>query len=221
MSWRDVIQEKSDEVPFLVFVSFLISFLAARIYVYFLGNVGTAADIFPFEKYILHHLYYGVGLLIIAGWISIIYKDKNLNRISAVIYGAGLGIFFDEVGLLLTEFADYWAGITYTVVVVISLLLLNIVFFSDFWEEVRSGVTAFAERHRLDRGPWNLMGMVDILEEVEDKMSQTRKITTVFVGIILIVTGILVIRYPSLIKYWVGGAFVLSGIAHLIEVAKK
>ncbi|MFP4116670.1 MAG: hypothetical protein ACLFQ8_00045 [Candidatus Aenigmatarchaeota archaeon] len=71
-------------------------------------------------------------MIIIAGWISLDHKNKNLERLSAILYGLGLGIFFDEIGLLLTEFTDYWAGITYTSVVTISLFMLNFIFFKDF-----------------------------------------------------------------------------------------
>jgi len=220
MQRKDSLRKKSKEAPFLVFISFLVSFAVTRIYVYFLGNIGAAADIFPLEDYVLHHYIYGIVLLIAAGWVSIIYKDKNLHRMSALLYGTGLGIFFDEIGLLLTEFADYWAGITYSFVVVFSLILLNLIFFEDFWKEVGSGIGKFAKRHNLDHGPLALMGAVDLLNEVEEKMPETGRITAAFTGFILLVMGLLVILYPGLIRYWVGGAFALSGIAQIIQAVR-
>ncbi len=221
MSLGNLLRKKRSEVPFIIFVSFLLSFLIARIYVYFLVPGWAGADIFPFEEYIVHHFYYGVALIMIAGWLSLVHKDRNVERGSAVLYGLGLGIFFDEIGLLLTEFADYWAGITYTFVVLISLTMFNFIFFADFWKEVGSGVGKFAKKHKLDHGPLNMMGLVDVLDEVEKKMPKTGNIAATITGLVLLVAGVLVIRYPDLIRYWVGGAFVLSGIARLVQVAKR
>ncbi len=221
MPIKNFLKKKNKEMPFLIFISFLISFLIARLYVFFLVPGWTGRDLFPFETYMIHHFYYGLALIIIAGWISIVHKNRKLERISAILYGAGLGIFFDEIGLLLTHFADYWAGITYTIVMIIALLMLNFIFFADFWKEVSSEIKKFAKKHNLDHGPWNLLGMINVLNEVENKMSKTKKITAAFIGLILVSTGILVIMYPALIQYWVGGAFILSGLGHMIQSIKR
>lgn len=175
---------------------------------------GSAPD---FGTYTLHHLYYGFALLAVAGWLAINYRDKNIYHITAVIYGMGLGVFFDEIGLLLTEFGNYYDSITYTVVLAFSLLLLNIVFFRDFWISVRTNIRSYAKEKKFIYGPLNLMGLINIVDEAEERMSQTKKITSVFTGLVLIGAGILVIEYPELIKYWVAGAFFLSGIAYIVR----
>lgn len=221
MSIKKIFKEKKEETPFIIFISFLASFIASRAYVYFLTPGFTGRDIFPFEQYMIHHFYYGLALIIIAGWISIVHKDRSLDRLSALFYGLGLGIFFDEIGLLLTHFTDYWSGITYTFVIIISLLMLNFIFFSDFWKEVKGELRKFSRKHKLTHGPWNLIGLINMLDEVETKMSRTRKVTTAFIGLIFILTGILVMSYPALIQYWVGGAFILSGIGYIIQIIKK
>ncbi len=221
MSIKEMFKSKRKEVPFIIFIAFLVSFLIARIYVYLLVPGWAGADIFPFERYIIHHFYYGIALVIAAGWISIVHKDRNLERVAAVAYGLGLGIFFDEIGLLLTEFTDYWTGITYTFIIIISLLMLNFIFFSGFWSEVGTEISKFAKKHNLDRGPLSLMGLVDLLDEVENKMPESGKIATTATGLVLVSAGILVIRYPALIRYWVGGAFILSGIAQVVKVVKE
>jgi len=156
----------------------------------------------------------------IAGWISIVHRDKVMCRVSATLYGLGLGIFFDEIGLLLTHFTDYWAGITYTFVIIISLIMLNFIFFSDFWKEVGTGLSRYAKKNKFDRGPWNLLGVVNIIDEVENKMIKTNKMAMGFIGMVFLVTGILIILYPRLIQYWVGGAIILSGVEHIIHSVK-
>ncbi len=221
MTWKDVLHKKRKEVPFLILIAFLLSFIVARIYVYLLVPGWAGADIFPFEDYIIHHFYYGIALVMIAGWLSIVHRDRNIERLSAILYGLGLGIFFDEIGLLLTEFTDYWTGITYTFVVILSLLMFNFIFFKDFWEEVGSEITKVVKKHKLDHGPLNIMGLIDLLDEVERKMPKTGKVTAAATGIILLSAGILVVRYPALIRYWVGGAFLISGIAQITQALKK
>ncbi len=221
MSLKNILDEKRKEIPFLIFISFLLSFLVARIYVYLFVPGWAGADIFPFEEYIIHHFYYGIALIIVAGWISLVHKNRNIERLSAILYGLGLGIFFDEIGLLLTEFADYWTGITYTFVVIISLFMLNFIFFKEFWREVSLELNKFSKNQNLDRGPLNLMGLIDFLDEVEEKMPKTGKVTAGTMGLILVAAGILVIRYPELIRYWVAGAFMVSGITQLIQAMRK
>ncbi|MFW5902426.1 MAG: hypothetical protein ACOCTT_00900 [archaeon] len=221
MPIKEIFNEKKGETPFIIFTSFLASFLASRIYVYFFTPGFTGRDIFPFEQYMIHHFYYGIALIIIAGWISIVHKNRSLNRLSALFYGLGLGIFFDEIGFLLTYFTDYWSGITYTIVIIISSLMLNFIFFADFWKEVNEEVKRFSKKHNLTHGPWNLIGLINILDEVETRMSRTRKVATAFIGLIFIITGMLVISYPTLIQYWVGGAFILSGVGYIIQLIKR
>jgi hypothetical protein len=64
----------------------------------------------------IHHFWYGLALLSLGGWLGISYQNERVNRLSAILFGAGGGLVGDEVGLLLT-FGDYWSGITFTVVV--------------------------------------------------------------------------------------------------------
>lgn len=52
-------------------------------------------------------------------------------------------------------------------------------------------------------------------------MADRTTITRIFTGLVLIVAGIMVFKIPELIKYWVAGAFFLSGIAYLLRTIKK
>jgi hypothetical protein len=58
-----------------------------------------------------HHFWYGLALVIVAGWIGIALSDAWLGRNLAIIFGLGTGLIGDEVGLLLT-FGDYTSNIT-------------------------------------------------------------------------------------------------------------
>jgi uncharacterized integral membrane protein len=54
-------------------------------------------------------------MLAIGGWLGISYNDARIDRLAAVIFGAGGGLIGDEAGLLLT-FENYWTGLTYTII---------------------------------------------------------------------------------------------------------
>jgi len=77
----------------------------------------------------LHHFWYGIALLAIGGWLGISYSDERIDRLAAILYGAGGGLIGDEVGLLL-KFTDYWTELTYTLVItfvaVVSIIILVI-----------------------------------------------------------------------------------------------
>jgi len=57
----------------------------------------------------------------------------------AVMYGIGLGLLIDEIGLLLT-WGNYTSSLSYLLGVLLLGVLLNIVYFPSFWKKVRSKV---------------------------------------------------------------------------------
>lgn len=78
----------------------LLAILSARIYVLAWGNLS-----YSFMGYQLHHFYYGLGLLIVAG---ILKRMKAPESLLFFVIGLGLGYIFDEFDLLLS------VGHTYT-----------------------------------------------------------------------------------------------------------
>jgi len=101
---------KKRQNPDLTFQSFVCSFLVARAFTTLYPNVvlvGSGLHV--------HHFWYGLAMLSIGGWLGISYNDERIDRLAAILFGAGGGLVGDEVGLLLT-FGDYWSGITFTVV---------------------------------------------------------------------------------------------------------
>ena len=114
---------KKLQIQFIILSSFIISFFIARLFVAILN-----ADVNPWcqlwvKGYRIHHFFFGIGLLVIGGWLGHVNCGKIITKISAGIYGIGLGLVADEFGLLLT-FGDYWAEQSYIFFVLISLFLL-------------------------------------------------------------------------------------------------
>ena len=58
-----------------------------------------------------HHFWYGLIMVIAAGWTGIALSNVWLSRNLAIVFGLGAGLIGDEVGLLLT-FGDYNSNLT-------------------------------------------------------------------------------------------------------------
>jgi len=52
----------------------------------------------------------------------------------------------DEIGLLLI-WEEYRSSITYVIVILTGVLFLNVVYFTDFWNEVRKNIIISSRKH--------------------------------------------------------------------------
>ncbi|MCW1296433.1 MAG: hypothetical protein OH319_02000 [Candidatus Parvarchaeota archaeon] len=139
MQWvLSIIKEELDkrrkEIPFIVFVSLFISFAAARTFVLLFPNINLI-----WRGYHIHHFFLGIFIIILSGGLTLHYHGKHFTRLCAVLYGIGLGIIIDEIGLLIT-LGNYWERITYDVITYVVLIFLNYLFFFDFWETLERDV---------------------------------------------------------------------------------
>jgi hypothetical protein len=94
-------------LTFIATLAFVVSFFGSRLF----------ATMFPTTVVMqggihLHHFWYGLGLISVAGWMGIAWRNERLYRLYAVLYGLGAGFVGDEVGLLLT-FNNYQSELTY------------------------------------------------------------------------------------------------------------
>ena len=103
----------------LAIISFIASFLVTRAF-----TILRPHSILKIAGYHIHHFWYGIALLAIGGWLGISYKSERVDRLAAILYGAGGGIYGDEVGLQLTGYNSYWTGITYTLIIVFLMIVL-------------------------------------------------------------------------------------------------
>ena len=94
-------------LTFIATLTFVVSFFGSRLF----------ATLFPNTVVMqggihLHHFWYGIALISVAGWMGIAWRNERLYRLYAVLYGLGAGFVGDEVGLLLT-FNNYGSELTY------------------------------------------------------------------------------------------------------------
>jgi hypothetical protein len=94
-------------LAFLTLLSFIASFLAARAFTAISPDTVVVAGGIHF-----HHFWYGLILVVVAGWLAIVTDRPDLDRVFAIVFGLGAGLIGDEVGLLLT-LGDYQSELTY------------------------------------------------------------------------------------------------------------
>ncbi|MEM4398027.1 MAG: hypothetical protein QW757_05390 [Candidatus Woesearchaeota archaeon] len=137
--YEDIVRRKKT-TPFLIFIFLLASFFISRVFVlYFPGRSLFIKD------YHIHHFFFGLIFLCVAGYIALVSNKISLHRLSAVLYGIGLGMMLDEIGLFLTcgtytMECDYWARVTYDVFIIVVSLFLAIIYFEPFWKRVGKSI---------------------------------------------------------------------------------
>lgn len=87
-------------------LAFVAGFLGARLFATLNPRVVVAQNGIHF-----HHFWYGLIMVIAAGWMGIALSNVWLGRNLAIVFGLGAGLIGDEVGLLLT-FGDYTSNFT-------------------------------------------------------------------------------------------------------------
>jgi len=121
MAVKEKIQRKPN-LSILAMVSFVASFIVARTF-----TILSPTTFLSGGGFHIHHFWYGIVLLAIGGWLGISYQSERIDRLAAILFGAGGGVLGDEFGLLLT-LENYWTEITYTFIIIIltfaSILIL-------------------------------------------------------------------------------------------------
>jgi len=113
----------------LVLVAFLFTFLAARTVVFLIMS-RRVPDLYAHVGGThVHHLNYGIFLLVAAGaWLIFTRPAGRALSVAAVIYGIGLALTSDEFGMWLHLGGSYWQRASFDAVVVIAALLGLIAF---------------------------------------------------------------------------------------------
>ena len=224
---------RNKKIPFLIVSSYLLSFITIRILVIIAGSVqspasqaakagelrfyvGTNIILFGYH---IHHLFIGIFLIALAGWLSITGKSRFNSGELAIMYGIGLGLFMDEVGMLLS-WGDYWSTTTYILSLLLAGIFLNIIYFPSFWSEVR-GHLMYADPRRFmgDSYDWR-NAVLRGVDRMAVEASDTDRVSGVFSGIIYTGAALLIIVYPALVYYCIAGGFLLQGVSALVRAWK-
>ena len=96
-------RERAPRYIFIVVISFAISIIGIRLYLFLLNYPKLGGG----GWHIAHVLWGGI-LLTIGACLTLIFSNAKAYYVSSVLVGFGMGFFFDEVGKFLTETNDYF-----------------------------------------------------------------------------------------------------------------
>ena len=168
--------------------------------------------------YHIHHFYFGIAMIALAGWLAILGNNIISREKLALLYGAGLGLLMDEIGLLLT-WGDYYSGLTWLLSLILLGILLNVIFFPSFWREVRKDIVK--EQSKSYENTWGFINsnsdLIEVVDSMSNKLDKTKRFSRIFSGIIYLIMGVLILIYPDLVYYWVAGGFFLQGVSLLVR----
>lgn len=80
-----------------------------------------------------HHFNYGFAIMIVVGLLGFLPGTRRYLRPLSLAFGAGLGLVFDEFGLIWNLNPDYYQRISYEAQAVLAALLVQIVWFRGFY----------------------------------------------------------------------------------------
>lgn len=128
--FRHLQDKHGQKVSFLILLSFLFAFMVARVYAL------VTAPILHIKGIHIHHLNFGISLLALSGLLGFYFSDSKWRKKIIVLYGIGLGLTFDEFGMWLHLEDHYWIRTSYDAIIIISLILLNAIFFGERWIKI-------------------------------------------------------------------------------------
>jgi len=140
--WRLLKPKDGKEIPFLIMVSFLITFAVSRAFLYAFPNFFLQV-----KTVHVHHFAYGIFLLAIIGYFLLTQPRSPSTRLKlALLYGAALGMAFDEFAMWIQLEDAYWDRNNFDAILIVSLILANLVYFDDFWRKWGHRLQSFFRR---------------------------------------------------------------------------
>ncbi len=92
-------------------VGYTMAAIVARLFVAVEARCTQSCPVIKVQGFHIHHLYYGILLLAASSTIMVFATDVRTRWDTALVFGAGLGLVADEVGLLILR-VQYWALIS-------------------------------------------------------------------------------------------------------------
>jgi hypothetical protein len=126
-------------------VAFVAAFLGARAFATLNPSVVVVHSGIHF-----HHFWYGLAMVVSAGWAGIALSNEKLGRDLAIVFGLGAGLIGDEVGLLLT-FGDYGSNLTQVFFVSAIAFIIIATLFSRARSHIERDVVKINFKERLSQ----------------------------------------------------------------------
>jgi peptidoglycan/LPS O-acetylase OafA/YrhL len=131
-AYEKVASHHQKNLPLRVLLAFLVTVVVARALVFFTPNWFHT----EISDTHIHHLTWGILLLALCCYLTLMYRGKKWRPWLALLYGVGLGLTFDEFAMWIKLTTNYWSWLSYCAVLVIAILLL-----------IATAVDAFQQHH--------------------------------------------------------------------------
>ncbi len=133
----------------LVAVSFGVTVVVTRLYLALTGYPQIGGG-----QYHLAHALWGGLLLLIGGLLALLWGNRWVHPVTAVLVGVGSGLFVDEVGKFITAHNDYFTPLAAPIIYVVFLAVL--------------GLATLARRTHLDHPRTRAYAVAERLTDVAD-----------------------------------------------------
>jgi hypothetical protein len=109
--------------------AFILTAVGARVFSLVLPGVHWE----PVPGMHIHHYVYGIFILAIAGYLAMIFKGARATSWIALLYGLGIGLTFDEIGMWLNpsfQRGTRWnmGGLEFVIIVLALVGLISVLF---------------------------------------------------------------------------------------------
>jgi len=121
MTGRPRFREGAERYLLLVIVSFVVSVVGTRWYLQATGYPQVGGG----ELHVAHMLWGGL-LLVVAAILLLLFTGTGILAVSAVLAGAGTGLFIDEVGKFITASNDYFYPVAAPLIYGLFLALVGV-----------------------------------------------------------------------------------------------
>lgn len=124
------IRKQNKQKLFIILVFFLLSFSIAR-----LGSIFVGKSLF-IEGYHIHHFYWGTLILAFGGLLGVLNNDARRLKIASALIGIGMGLFADEIGLLLNcttnnRYCTYFFPKSSDIIIAIAVIITFFIAIAD------------------------------------------------------------------------------------------
>lgn len=141
--YQEAVYSKYKDQSFWILASFIPTFIGARLLVHEFPRLFLQVG----EQHI-HHFTYGILLLAISGFLAVTRTGRSPIWL-AIMFGVGLALAVDETGMWLHLTNHYYNDTSEDAVVVVIALLINFVYFREFWTKIVLSI--FRTVHRNSR----------------------------------------------------------------------
>lgn len=132
--YHEVLVGKSKDQTFWVLSGFLPAFIVARTIVHF--SPGAFLNVHGSH---VHHFTYGIVIMAVTGYLAVIRSTKSPAWL-AFLFGVGLALAVDETGMWLHLTSQYYNETSENTIVIVMALLINLVYFREFWIKLGKGI---------------------------------------------------------------------------------